>query len=414
MSIWKEPAFNGGRKQKQRLMVVCAGKRHIFVLLIDFVNSIFKTMGKQQQSRRLLSLDALRGFDMFFIMGGASLFVALATLFPNTFFQGIAHQMHHVEWNGLTHHDTIFPLFLFIAGISFPFSLQKQREQGKKDVEIYKKIIRRGLTLVLLGFIYNGLLNFDFEHQRYASVLGRIGLAWMFGALIFVNTRTITRIWITTAILVGYWLLLAFVPAPDGNGAGVFTMEGSLVGYIDRLLLPGRLHLTIHDPEGIFSTVPAIGTALLGMFTGEFIKLQKDGLTDKKKAGYLVVAGGVLLVAGLLWGLISPINKNLWTSSFVCVVGAYSVWMFALFFYIVDVLNFRKWTLFFTVIGTNSITIYLAQRFIDFTYTSDALFGGIAGLVPETAQPLVGSLGYIAVCWGFIYFLYRQKIFLKV
>lgn len=371
-------------------------------------------MGKQQQSRRLLSLDALRGFDMFFIMGGASLFVALATLFPNTFFQGIAHQMHHVEWNGLTHHDTIFPLFLFIAGISFPFSLQKQREQGKKDVEIYKKIIRRGLTLVLLGFIYNGLLNFDFEHQRYASVLGRIGLAWMFGALIFVNTRTITRIWITTAILVGYWLLLAFVPAPDGNGAGVFTMEGSLVGYIDRLLLPGRLHLTIHDPEGIFSTVPAIGTALLGMFTGEFIKLQKDGLTDKKKAGYLVVAGGVLLVTGLLWGLIFPINKNLWTSSFVCVVGAYSVWMFALFFYIVDVLNFRKWTLFFTVIGTNSITIYLAQRFIDFTYTSDALFGGIAELVPETAQPLVGSLGYIAVCWGFIYFLYRQKIFLKV
>ena len=168
-------------------------------------------MDTQKQSRRLLSLDALRGFDMFFIMGGASLFVALATLCPTPFFQAIAEQMHHVEWNGLTHHDTIFPLFLFIAGISFPFSLAKQRERGKTEGEIYRKIVRRGLTLVLLGFVYNGLLHFDFEHQRYASVLGRIGLAWMFGALLFVRTRVLTRVWITAAILVGYWLLLAFI-----------------------------------------------------------------------------------------------------------------------------------------------------------------------------------------------------------
>ena len=108
-------------------------------------------MEKQKQSRRLLSLDALRGFDMFFIMGGASLFVALATLFPNSFFQAIGGQMDHVEWDGLTHHDTIFPLFLFIAGISFPFSLEKQREQGKSESDIYKRIVRRGITLVLLG-----------------------------------------------------------------------------------------------------------------------------------------------------------------------------------------------------------------------------------------------------------------------
>ena len=273
---------------------------------------------------------------MFFIMGGASLFVALATLCPTPFFQAIAEQMHHVEWNGLTHHDTIFPLFLFIAGISFPFSLAKQRERGKTEGEIYRKIVRRGLTLVLLGFVYNGLLHFDFEHQRYASVLGRIGLAWMFGALLFVRTRVLTRVWITAAILVGYWLLLAFVPAPDAQGAGVFTMEGSFVGYVDRLLLPGRLHKTIHDPEGILSTLPAIATALLGMFTGEFVKWQREGLTDRKKVGWMVLAGTVLLGVGLLWSLCFPINKNLWTSSFVCVVGAYSVWMFALFFYVVE------------------------------------------------------------------------------
>lgn len=371
-------------------------------------------MENQKQERRLLSLDALRGFDMFFIMGGSALFVALATLFPNSFFQTIAGQMEHVEWNGLTHHDTIFPLFLFIAGISFPFSLEKQRGQGKTDADVYRKIVRRGLTLVLLGFIYNGLLDFDFAHQRYASVLGRIGLAWMFAALLFVRTRAVTRVWITAGILIGYWLLLAFVPAPDAVSAGVFTMEGSLVGYVDRMLLPGRLHLTVHDPEGILSTVPAIATALLGMFTGEFIKWRREGLTDKKKVAALVVAGAALLIIGLSWSLFFPVNKNLWTSSFVCVVGAYSVWMFALFFYLIDVLGFRRWTFFFAVIGMNSITVYLAQKFVDFSFTSQRLFGGIAGWMPEAAQPLVGASGYVLVCWGFLYVLYRQRIFLKV
>lgn len=369
---------------------------------------------QKKQSVRLQSLDALRGFDMLFIMGGGSLFVGLATLFPTPFFQAIAEQMEHVEWNGFHVEDMIFPLFLFIAGISFPFSLAKQREKGMTDGAIYQKIIRRGLTLVLLGFIYNGLLNFDFEHQRYASVLGRIGLAWMFAALIFVNTKAITRVDVVCGILIGYWALLALVPAPDGNGAGAFTMEGSLVGYMDRLLLPGRLHLTIHDPEGLFSTIPAIATALLGIFTGEFIKFQKKGFTETKKVVYLLGGGCAFIVIGLVWDLFFPINKNLWTSSFVCFVGGLSMILFALFYFVIDVKNYRKWTLFFTVIGMNSITIYLAQRFIRFSYTSEALFGGLAHLMPEAAQPLVGAIAYIAVCWCFLYFLYRQKIFLKV
>lgn len=344
-------------------------------------------MEKQKQSRRLLSLDALRGFDMFFIMGGASLFVALATLFPNSFFQAIGGQMDHVEWDGLTHHDTIFPLFLFIAGISFPFSLEKQREQGKSESDIYKRIVRRGITLVLLGCVYNGLLQFDFANLRCASVLARIGLGWMFAALLFVHFRTSVRAWIAGTIL---------------------------VGYVDRLLLPGRLHQGFFDPEGLLSTLPGIVTAMLGMFTGEFIKLRKEGLTDKRKVAGLVLAGVLLLLVGVLWSLVFPINKKLWSSSFVCVVGAYSVWMFALFYYIVDVLGWRKWTFFFQVIGVNSITIYLAQKFIDFSYTSQGLFGGLVGWMPEAAQPLAGSIGYIAVCWGFLYFLYRQRIFLKV
>lgn len=368
----------------------------------------------EKQTQRLQSLDALRGFDMFFIMGGGSLFIALATWFPIPFFQAIAGQMHHVPWDGFTFEDMIFPLFLYIAGISFPFSLDKQREKKMTDNAIYKKIVRRGLTLVLFGIIYNGLLSFDFEHQRYASVLGRIGLAWMLAALLFVRTRTLTRVWITAGILVGYWLLLCLVPAPDGNGAGAFTMEGCLVGYIDRVCLPGRLHQTVHDPEGILSTLPAVATALLGMFTGEFIKLRKKTFTEGKKVFYLLGAGSLLLVLGVVWGLFFPINKNLWTSSFVCLVGGMSAILFAIFYYIIDVKGYQGWTFFFRVIGMNSITIYMAQEFVSFSYTSNTLFGGMVGLLPEAAQPLAGAIAYIAVCWGFLYILYRQKIFLKV
>lgn len=367
------------------------------------------------KTERLQSLDALRGFDMFFIMGGAPLLAALAIWMPCPFTEELARQMDHVEWHGLVHHDTIFPLFLFVAGISFPFSLAKQRESGRSEGAIHGKVIRRGLTLVLLGIIYNGLLsNWDFADARYASVLGRIGLAWMIAALIYLHAGWRSRVGITTLILVGYYLIIRFVPAPDGMGEDVYSAQGSIVGYIDRLLLPGRIYYGNIDPEGILSTLPAVATALLGMFTGEWVKLEREGLTPTKKAAWMVVAGIVLLAAGLLWNLDFPINKKLWTSSFVLVVGAYSVLMFALFYWIIDVRGWRRWTPFFTVIGLNSITIYLGQKFINFHYTAEKLSGGLIQFLPEQAQPFFTSAAYIAVCWLFLYVLYRNRIFLKV
>lgn len=369
---------------------------------------------KQKQSRRLLSLDALRGFDMFFIMGGSGLLAALAVLFPGSFTEALAGQMGHVSWHGLAHHDTIFPLFLFIAGISFPFSLAKQRSQGKTSRDIYRKIITRGIVLVLLGFLYNGILDFQFEHFRFASVLARIGLGWMFAALLFVNFRAVTRAWIAAAILIGYWLLMMYVPVP-GVTEDPLSFEGNWIGYIDRLIMPEHLHQPGQfDPEGILSTIPAIVTAMLGMFTGEFIKKDDKSLTENRKVLWLVVAGVILLVVGLIWAQVFPINKKLWTSSFVCVVGSYSVLMFALFYYIIDVLGWKRWTFFFKVIGLNSITIYLAQKFISFSFTDGKVFGGLVGLMPECAQPFVESAGYVALCWIFLYILYRKNIFLKV
>ena len=230
-------------------------------------------------SQRLLSLDALRGFDMLFIMGFAGLVTALCKLCPGEFSDWMTAQMGHADWNGFFHHDTIFPLFIFIAGISFPFSLAKQREKGMSERSIYLKVIRRGLTLVALGFVYSGLFKLDFATLRLPSVLGRIGLAWMFAALLFVNFNVRTRAVIAAAILLGYGLLLQFVAAPDAGGAGPLTLEGNIVGYVDRIVMPSHLlGGRGFDPEGLLSTLPAIVTAMLGMFTGEFVRRSRAGM----------------------------------------------------------------------------------------------------------------------------------------
>lgn len=363
-------------------------------------------------SERLQSLDALRGFDMLFIMGFASLVVAVCGLWPNAVTDSIASQMGHASWDGFTHHDTIFPLFLFIAGVSFPFSLSKQRSLGLSTGTIYVKIVRRALTLVLLGVVYNGLFRLDFENLRIASVLGRIGLAWGIAAVLYLNFGVKARIAIAAAILVGYGLLSALVAAPDVAGAGPLTREGCLAGYVDRLLLPGKLYGKTFDPEGLLSTVPAVVTAMLGMFTGEFVRRQD--LSGGRKASWMIAAAVALLVAGLAFNGVVPVNKSLWSSTFVCVVAAYSLAMFALFYYLIDVRGWRRWTLFFRVVGLNSITIYLAQRIVGFGRISDFFLGGVASKCPEALAAVVDSAGYVAVCWLFLYFLYRKNVFLKV
>ena len=369
--------------------------------------------GKFNKKERLLSLDTLRGFDMLFIMGLAGWIVALCDVLPDsTFTNWLASQMKHAEWHGLTHHDTIFPLFLFIAGISFPFSIAKQRAAGKTEKQIFLKIIKRGLMLVFLGLVYNDLFRLNFENQRYASVLGRIGLAWMFSALLFMKFKTKPLIIIAVATLVGYWLLLWFIP----GGKDTYALENNLVGMIDRVLLPGKFYGgdPYFDPLGLFSTFPAIVNAMLGMFTGQFIRISSDKISENKKVVYLLIAAVVFLIIGLAWNYVFPINKNLWSSSFVCVVAAYSLFLFAIFYYIIDIKGYRRWTFFFRVVGMNSITIYLAQRAISFSYTSRFFFGGLAGKFPDAWASLINATGFIIVCWLFLYFLYKKNVFLKV
>lgn len=370
-------------------------------------------MNNINKNQRLLSLDALRGFDMLFIMGLAGLIINIAALMPDcavaTWF---AQQMRHAPWDGFAHHDTIFPLFLFIAGVSFPFSLQKQQEPGMGTKQIVVKILKRAAILILLGVLYNGFFKMQFDTLRFPSVLGRIGTAWAIAALMTLYLKPKARAIICVVILIGYSLLLT-IPAPDAIGANAWSEDGNIAGYVDRVLMPNHiLRRGLLDPEGLVSNISAVVTAMLGIFTGEY--LLKSSHSGSRKAATMAICAVVMLAIALIWNAIQPINKTLWSSAFVLTAGAYSLGMLALFYYIIDVRGYSRWCYFFKVVGVNSITIYLAQRFIRFGDISRYFFGGLASYLPEGYGAVLISIGYIAVCWLLLYFLDRKGVYLKV
>ena len=362
-------------------------------------------------SQRLLSLDALRGCDMFFIMGGEGLIIALAALFPGSaVMQTLAEHMIHVPWHGFHFMDLVFPLFLFISGVTFPLSLASQRSKGISDAAITRRILRRGFLLVVFGLVYNGILSCtDLVHFRYASVLARIGLAWMLAALLNVWAGKKVYRLLIPGLLLGYWALLVAFPVA---GMDPYSIDGSLVGRIDRVLLPGRLYLGNHDPEGWLGLMPSTVTALIGVEVGKF--LTGTRFSGHKKALMLFAAGLVAIALAQVWDVVMPINKNLWTSSFVAMTAGCSLCLLAVFYVVIDVWGMRRWAFVPAVIGMNSITIYLAQEFFDFHHTSRALFTMPISFLPEALQPLMFWMAYIVTCWTFLYILYRKKIFLKV
>ncbi|MEZ4697197.1 MAG: DUF5009 domain-containing protein [Rhodothermales bacterium] len=371
-------------------------------------------MTQTDTTPRLHSLDALRGFDMFWIIGGEGIFHSLAALTGWPVAVWASTQLEHVAWNGFVFYDMIFPLFLFIAGVAVPFSVGKRLDRGESRSSIMWHVVRRGLLLVLLGIIYNnGLFRVPFESMRFPSVLGRIGLAYMFAALIFINTKLRTQVIWFFGLLLGYWAALLLIPVP-GFGAGNLTTEGSLVAYVDRMLLPGRLYLGVHDPEGLLSTIPAIGTALLGIFAGHLLRSDTSRILPARKALYLAVAGAALLIIGKTWGLVFPINKNLWTSSFTLYAGGWSLLLLALFYAVIDVRGWKSWAFFFIVIGMNSITIYMAAHIINFSFTTDFFLKGLLAPLNHDLARMIWWAGFVMVEWFFLYFLYRKRVFLRI
>jgi predicted acyltransferase len=375
---------------------------------------MMKELNDYNKSQRLLSLDALRGFDMFWITGGQRIIHALALLTGWPVFKWLNVQMHHVEWEGFAFYDLIFPLFLFLAGVSMPFSFSKRLLRGESKKTICRHALKRMFMLIFIGMLYNRILNLDAEHLRFASVLGRIGVAWFFAAVIYLNTSQRWQVVWFWGLLIGYNLLMQFIPVP-GFGTGNMTLEGNLAGYIDRLFLPGKLHLDVLEPEGILSTIPSVSTALMGVLAGTLLRSEEYHISKLKKGVLLIGSGIVFLVLGKLWGLFFPLIKNLWTSSFTLYAGGISLVLLGIFYIIIDVWGFKRWAFFFIVIGLNPITIYLVQyKIIDFNVMRDFFFGGLMRMALGYWSGIIGSVGYVACVWMFLYFLYKKKIFLKV
>lgn len=364
-------------------------------------------------TQRLYSLDALRGFDMFWIIGGEWIFHQLSEITQSPILDSVSNQFHHPDWHGFTFYDLIFPLFLFLAGVATPYSIGKQIEKGSSRQSLLIKVIKRGLILVLLGIVHNnGLEILPLEEIRLGSVLGRIGLAYMFANIIYLYAKPRAQVIWFFALLLGYWLLFLFGAAP-GYPNGDLSMEGNIVSYLDRSILPGKLYLGIHDPEGLIATIPAISTALLGIYVGNLLK--STSLENQKNTALrLTILGVVLIIAAQIWNLAFPINKNLWTSSFVFQCGGISTLLMALFYYIIDIRGYKDWAFFLKVIGMNSILIYMSGAFINWKYTTNALFEWLIQLVGAPYDGLVMVFCILAVKWAFLYFLYKQKLFLRV
>jgi len=361
------------------------------------------------KKQRLASLDALRGFDMFWIIGGEALFPPLLALTGWWIFAFGQAQMQHSEWHGFRFYDLIFPLFIFLSGVTLGIagkSLRGQPMGSRKPV--YQKAVKRLLVLIALGVVYNhgwGTgIPADLAEIRYASVLARIGFAWFFAAMIVWHCSVRSQYLIAAAILLGYWLLQV--------GFGALTPTDSVNSWVDQCCLPGTTyHHRPYDPEGLLSTIPAVVNALMGVFTGRWLR-KHSGQHGKILWG-LALGGLACLLTGYLWHWIYPVNKELWTSAFVLITSACSLLLLALFYLLVDVWKWRLFNTFFAVIGCNAILVYLGTSLVNWAYSSESLFGGIAAALSQAGAALVIAIGVILLQWLLLRWLYRHRIFIS-
>lgn len=328
----------------------------------------------------------------------------------------------HPKWFGLTLYDCVAPAFIFIAGLSFPFSYASQVAKGVGSRTIHLRIIKRALLLIVLGWVTNGLFTTGFANLRYGSILGKIGLSWMIAALVFVHFRRTARVCICAALVIGYALLLSFVVAPDFPGASSFSIEGNFIGWLDRLTMPGVLssgdvingveHKNLCEASGLYTSFFASATAMIGMFAGEIVRsVRLSG--NRKTLGLLVLAAG-LAVAGFAMLPFIPLCKQLYTPSYLLLTGAGSTGLFAGIYWLTDVRKSRWWTPFFVAIGMNAIAIYLLRFIVDFGAISRFFLGAMASHLSPSGEACVVNAGSFAVSWLVTWFLFRHKIFFKV
>lgn len=366
-----------------------------------------------RKSERLMSLDVLRGFDMLWIIGGGALIVQLSQLESLSFLKPLATQMSHVDFEGFRFYDLIFPLFMFISGATIPYALLSKREKGIPVKKLQMLVLKRALILVILGVLYNGALQKGFANLRFASVLGQIGIAYLIGATIVLQSKSAGShiLWLIFIVIL-ISVLQLFIPVP-GYGAGWFDPVKGMNAYIDQKFLPGRIGSETYDRLGILCIISASMLVLSGYFTGRLLRFSK--MSGSRKTLWMSSAGTLLILISLILSPVYPIIKNLWTMPFNFLSAGISLNLLAGFYYVIDVKKtggkfFPKILFFFQVIGLNSITIYMATRIIPFREISKFFTGWLV----EPFGGWIIILGAIAIEWYFLYFLYQKKIFLKV
>lgn len=362
---------------------------------------------------RMLSVDALRGFDMFWIIGADSLVAGLKQLsdWPPIVFA--ADQLEHAQWHGFTFYDLIFPLFVYLVGVSITFALSSRLAETSDRRGLYLRILRRTLLLYVLGVFYYGGLSNHWDEIRWVGVLQRIAVCYGCGAIVFLNVRPRGQLILLAAILLSYWALLEFVPVP-GFDPGDYTPEGNAAGHIDRLLLPGRAWFREWgwDPEGLLSTIPAIGSCLAGILSGELLRASK--LMPQRKALGLLAAGAVAVAIGYAWSFALPINKKIWTSSYVLVAGGYSCLLMGAFYQMIDIWNWRRWCLPLVIIGSNAIFIYMASELVPFDKIALRFVGGDVGAwLGEWAGVAVATV-QLGLEFAILWWMYTKRIFIRI
>ncbi len=375
----------------------------------------------QVTRQRLVSLDALRGFDMFFILagGGGRLFHGLVEATKSRFLTGLLPQFKHGHWiagagygiwgRGFVFWDIIMPLFLFCSGTSMPYSFSKFLARGGTKTQLYIKVLKRVLILFILGMIKQGnLLLFDLGRLHiYSNTLQAIGMGYLLATIIYINFNVRWQIIITSGLLLLFWALLALVPVP-GKGAGVILPDSNFALYVDHLIL-GRFEDGL-DYTWTLSSLTFACTVMLGVFAGQLVR---KNMSDKRKVLWLFGIGAGSVIAGLLWSPIFPIIKYIWSSSMVLYSGGWCFILLGLFYLLVDVLGYKKWAFVFVVIGTNAIVAYMGEKFFRFDYTAKVLLGGLDKWLGNWAG-FCHSLLVFGIVWMILYIMYKNRVFIKV